>query len=57
MDLKKILFSIFAIIWTIGVIAQQTYWISIGSYSIVAFIWALIELGLLYIIFKMIEEN
>ena len=57
MDLKKILLGIFAILWTIGVIAQQIYWISNGSYNIIAATWALIELSLPYLIFNAIKED
>ena len=57
MDLKKILLSIFTLLWTIGVIAQQIYWISTNSYNIAAFIIAIIEISLPYIVFKMMEDK
>ena len=57
MDYKKLLFSVFAIIWTVGVLAQQIYWISINSYNITAFIIAIVEISLPYIIFKMMEDK
>ena len=57
MDYNKILFSIFASIWTVGVLAQQIYWISTNSYNIAAFIIAIIEMSLPYIIFKMMEDK
>ena len=57
MDYKKLLFSVFASIWTVGVLAQQIYWISTNSYNIAAFIIAIIEISLPYIVFKMIEDK
>ena len=57
MDYNKILFSIFASIWTVGVLAQQIYWISTNSYNIAAFIIAIIEISLPYIVFKMMEDK
>ena len=57
MDLKKILLGIFAILWTIGVIAQQIYWISNGGYNIIAATWTLIELSLPYLLFNAIKED
>ena len=57
MDYKKLLFSIFASIWTVGVLAQQIYWISTNSYNIAAFIIAIIEISLSYIVFKMMEDK
>ena len=57
MDYKKLLFSVFAIIWTVGVLAQQIYWISTNSYNIAAFIIAIMEISLPYIIFKMMEDK
>ena len=57
MDYKKLLFSIFASIWTVGVLAQQIYWISTKSYNIAAFIIAIIEISLPYIVFKMMEDK
>lgn len=56
MNYKKVLFGIFAIIWTIGVLAQQIHWIHTGGYNTVAFIWAIIELCVLYLIFKVMED-
>lgn len=56
MDLKKILLGIFAILWTIGVMAQQIYWVSIGSYNAATFIWTIIELSFPYLIFKALED-
>ena len=56
MNYKKILLSIFAIIWTVGVLVQQIYWIS-TSYNIVSFIIAMIEMSLPYIIFKIMEDK
>ena len=57
MDYKKLLFSVFASIWIVGVLAQQIYWISINSYNITAFIIAIVEISLPYIIFKMMEDK
>lgn len=57
MDYKKLLFSVFASIWTVGVLVQQIYWISTNSYNIAAFIIAIIEMSLPYIIFKMMEDK
>ena len=57
MDYKKLLFSVFASIWIVGILAQQIYWISINSYNITAFIIAIIEISLPYIIFKMMEDK
>ena len=57
MDYKKLLFSVFASIWTVSVLAQQIYWISINSYNITAFIIAIIEISLPYIIFKIMEDK
>ena len=56
MNYKKILLSVFAIIWTVGVLVQQIYWIS-TSYNIVSFIIAMIEMSLPYIIFKIMEDK
>ena len=56
MNYKKILLSIFAVIWTVGVIAQQIYWVSIGSYNASAFIWTIMELSFPYLIFKAVED-
>lgn len=56
MNYKKILLSIFAIIWTVGVLVQQIYWISIG-YNVASFIIAIIEMSLPYIIFKIMEDK
>ena len=57
MDYKSLLFSVFASIWTVGVLAQQIYWISTNSYNIAAFIVAIIEISLPYIVFKMMEDK
>ena len=57
MDYQKLLFSVFASIWTVGVLAQQIYWISTNSYNIAAFIIAIIEISLPYIVFKMMEDK
>lgn len=57
MDYKKLLFSVFASIWIVGVLAQQIYWISINSYNITAFIIAIVEISLPYIVFKMMEDK
>lgn len=57
MDYKKLLFSVFASIWIVGVLAQQIYWISINSYNITAFIIAVIEISLPYIVFKIMEDK
>lgn len=57
MDYKKLLFSVFASIWTVGVLVQQIYWIFINSYNITTFIIAIIEMSLPYIIFKMMEDK
>ena len=57
MDYKKLLFSVFASICTVGVLAQQIYWISTNSYNIAAFIIAIIEISLPYIVFKMMEDK
>ena len=56
MNYKKILLSIFAVIWIVGVIVQQIYWVSISSYNTDAFIWAIIELSFPYLIFKAMED-
>ena len=56
MNYKKILLSIFAVIWIVGVIAQQIYWVSIDSYNADSFIWAIIELSFPYLIFKAMED-
>lgn len=57
MDYKKLLFSVFASIWTVGVLVQQIHWIFINSYNITTFIIAIIEMSLPYIIFKMMEDK
>ena len=57
MDYKKLLFNVFAIIWTIGVLEQQIYWISTNNYNITAFIIAIIEMSLPYIVFKIMEDK
>ena len=57
MDYKKVLFGIFAAIWIAGVLIQQIYWISTGIYNIVTFIWAIVELGIIYLVFKLMEED
>ena len=57
MDYKKLLFSVFASIWTVGVLAQQIYWLSTNSYNITAFIIAIIEMSLPYIVFKIMEDK
>lgn len=57
MDYKKLLFSIFASIWIVGVLVQQIHWIFINSYNITTFIIAIIEMSLPYIIFKMMEDK
>lgn len=57
MDYKKLLFSVFASIWIVGVLVQQIYWIFINSYNITTFIIAIIEMSLPYIIFKMMEDK
>ena len=57
MDYKKLLFSVVASIWTVGVLTQQIYWISTNSYNITAFIIAIIEISLPYIVFKMMEDK
>ena len=57
MDYKKLLFSVFASIWTVGVLAQQIYWIYTNSYNIAAFIIAIIEISLPYIVFKIMEDK
>ena len=57
MDYKKLLFSIFASIWTVGVLVQQIYCISINNYNITAFIIAIIEISLPYIVFIMMEDK
>ena len=57
MDYKKLLFSVFASIWTVGVLVQQISWISTNSYNIAAFIIAIIEISLPYIVFKMMEDK
>ena len=56
MNYKKILLIIFAIIWTIGVMAQQIYWVSMGSYNTATFIWTIMELSFPYLIFKALED-
>ena len=57
MDYKKLLFSVFASIWIVGVLIQQIHWIFINSYNITTFIIAIIEMSLPYIIFKMMEDK
>ena len=57
MNYKELLFSVFASIWTVGVLVQQIYWISTKSYNIAAFIIAIIEISLPYIVFKMMEDK
>ena len=57
MDYKELLFSVLASIWTVGVLAQQIYWISTNSYNIAAFIIAIVEISLPYIVFKMMEDK
>ena len=57
MDYKKLLFSVFASIWIVGVLVQQIYLIFINSYNITTFIIAIIEMSLPYIIFKMMEDK
>lgn len=57
MDYKKVLFGIFAAIWIAGVLIQQIYWISTGIYNIVTFIWTIVELGIIYLVFKLMEED
>lgn len=57
MDYKKLLFSVFASIWIVGVLVQQIHWIFINSYNITTFIIAIIEMSLPYIIFKMMEDK
>ena len=57
MDYKKLLFSVFTSIWAVGILAQQIYWISTNSYNIAAFIIAIIEISLPYIVFKMMEDK
>lgn len=57
MNYKKVLFGIFAVIWIAGVLIQQIYWISTGIYNIVTFIWAIVELGIIYLVVKAMEED
>ena len=57
MDYKKLLFSVFASIWIVGILVQQIHWIFINSYNITTFIIAIIEMSLPYIIFKMMEDK
>ena len=57
MHYKKILFYIFSIIWEIGVAVQQICWIIDGNYSFMAFIWAITEAILPYIIYKLAMED
>jgi hypothetical protein len=52
--MKNIYISLY-IIWTIAVIAQQIYWVSIG-YNLGSFIWAIIAIVLVpYIIYKALK--
>lgn len=57
MNYKQILVIILSIIWTISVLIQQITWISMGNYNIEAFIIALVELFLPYVLFKLIKED
>ena len=57
MNYKELLSGASARIWTVGVLAQQIYWISINSYNITAFIIAIMEISLPYIVFKMMEDK
>ena len=57
MHYRKILFYIFSIIWEIGVAVQQICWIIDGNYSFMAFIWAIMEAILPYIIYKLAIED
>ena len=57
MHYRKILFYIFSIIWEIGVAVQQICWIIDGNYSFMAFIWAIMEAILPYIIYKLAMED
>ena len=57
MNYKKVLFGIFVVIWIAGVLIQHIYWISTGIYNIVTFIWAIVELGIIYLVVKSIEED
>lgn len=57
MNYKKVLFGIFAVIWIAGVLIQQIYWISTEIYNIVTFIWTIVELGIIYLVVKAVEED
>ena len=57
MHYGKILFYIFSIIWEIGVAIQQICWIIDGNYSLMAFIWAIMEAMFPYIIYKLAMED
>lgn len=57
MNYKQILVIILSTIWIVSILIQQITWISMGNYNIGAFIIALVELFLPYILFKLIEED
>ena len=57
MHYGKILFYIFSILWELGVVIQQVYWMIDGNYSFTAFIWGLIEIWFPYLIYKAIMED
>lgn len=57
MHYGKILFYIFSILWELGVVIQQVYWMIDGNYNFTAFIWGLIEIWFPYLIYKAITED
>lgn len=52
MNYKKIILSLIALLWVVGIIAQQICWASNGDYNVACFVWAIVELSILQFIFK-----
>ena len=57
MKYKNIFLIVFAIIWTIGLIIEQLYWISVGNYSITTFLLSLCMLSLPFILYKTLKDD
>ena len=57
MKYKNIFLIVFAIIWTIGLIIEQLYWISIGNYRITTFLLSLCMLSLPFILYKTLKDD
>lgn len=57
MKYKNIFLIVFAIIWTIGLIIEQLYWISIGNYRITTFLLGLCMLSLPFILYKTLKDD